>query len=525
MTTDEITALTGLPEEDNANNHRQIRRVFFKQVLSIVPANPTEDLRKLCNAWRDFTGAKWVWLWLFHPGDEGNRGHWELTSIDADGVKANYVLGNLTPGDADCTIAELANVVGLPIFMQNIQNWTQQWEGRTYRVVCAKGLNDMGCTSLLCVPLILPSDDGSKRATPTAKFSQPLRAAICSHFASNQPSNLESYTSLGLMGQLSARFVSNVYEAEERQIIAEMNAMAARFLTRKSSRRAADERHDYLDQVIKLVCEKLNVQYASVFHRHESKKMIYCVATNSLFDSEGRALMNEERLFRRAVYSPKDGLTGKVFATGKPYFHRIGQPPSRPKYKYRETPMEIPESELAWVVYPILAATEPGDRTTNPDVLGVIRCVGTEARIVSGRRRNLDPLQIHTLDFIVKMLAPVVETMAATIERERVISIIKHDLFAPLKMCRDFVKKAAIQIEKQKPLNEHFIPNLQFCIHVARNLAAGLDQSPTDIREFNPVPTKMEADIRRRNKEYVNSACDDRKFHENTHGRSKRSFP
>lgn len=157
--------------------------------------------------------------------------------------------------------------------------------------------------------------------------------------------------------------------------------------------------------------------------------------------------------------------------------------------------MEIPESELAWVVYPILAATEPGDRTTNPDVLGVIRCVGTEARIVSGRRRNLDPLQIHTLDFIVKMLAPVVETMAATIERERVISIIKHDLFAPLKMCRDFVKKAAIQIEKQKPLNEHFIPNLQFCIHVARNLAAGLDQSPTDIREFNPVPTKMEADI------------------------------
>ncbi len=495
MNNQALDSLTSLPEETGDIRVRSKRRSFYERVLSIVPNDPTNDLRKLCHAWREFLGAKWIWLWLFHPQSNGEGGHWELTSVDASETLENYLPDSLTPVDGKSSVAELAISSEMPIFVPDVTSWERNYENQMHRVVYAESLIKMGGRALICIPLIPPQDESARDKTPTAKFSQPLKAAVCAHFANPDERTLEGRCSLKLMGQLSAHFIGNVYDAEHHRIMTAMNSMAVEFLTRNTKRRPSDDRRNYLGKVIDLIKERLKVKFVSIFYRNEAETLIYCVATNSLYDASGKPLMHEERLFRTATYAPKEGLTGKVFASGKPYFHRISQVAPRQKYKFRETPLEVTETDLAWVIYPICAPSALDSVPQKADVFGVIRCVGPEADFAQGRKRNIDPLQIQTLDFIVRMLAPVLETMASNIERERVISIIKHDLFSPLKMCRDLVKKAERRVADGRPIIEHFFPNIQFCLHTARTLAAGLDQSPTEIQEYSPKPTKMEADI------------------------------
>ena len=259
-----IEALTGLSEESRDRNFRPLRRTFYKRLFSIVPQNPTEDLRRLCEEWRTFTGAKWVWLWLCHPVENGDPGHWELTAVGAAGKIDPYVLENLTPADGRATVAELAYNVGKPVLVDDISTWTRTYNNQIHRVVCSQELADMGCKSLLCIPLIQTPDVSVVDSGPTARFSRPLQAAICVHFDGPPPTAMDGLTSLGLMGQLSARILSSVYDAEQHRIIAAMNSMAGEFLARKSKRRPADDRREYLQNVIALVCERLEASLLRV---------------------------------------------------------------------------------------------------------------------------------------------------------------------------------------------------------------------------------------------------------------------
>ncbi len=493
MSEDEIITLSGLTADSPCVEMRHRRQSFYHSVLSTALRDPGKDLTALCDAWKTFTGAKWTWLWLFHPESNTDEGHWELSAVDSAGA-SKFVLNSLTPDEGNKTVAELAASAGFPILVNKIKTWEKVYRDRSYKVVCYSELQQMGCSSLLCVPLTPPPDGISPPNLPTARFGQPLRATICAHFESDPP-KMEGRLSLSLMGELSAWFIRNVFDAEQRVIISELNSMSLEYLTRKSKQKPADDRREYLNKVISLIVSRLKIEYSSVFYRNQNKKFISCIATNSLFDEDGAPLMDDERKFRNAIYRRGEGLTGEVFKSGKPYFSRIGHSPGREKYKFRETPMEMPETELAWVIYPIYAPAMPGARNSRPEILGVIRCIGTRARFGGNQRRNIDPLQIQTLDFVVKMIAPVLETLAANIERERVISIIKHDLFAPLKMCRDLVRRTNTKLIAGKIPDEHFVPDMTFCLHTAETLVAGLDSLPTQVKVFSPRETKMEADI------------------------------
>ena len=500
MNEEQIHRLTDIPDENDFRELKGQRREFYKTVLSITPTNPASDLRKLCEAWRSVLNAKWIWLWLFYPGSDGDNGQWELTQVDAEGDIKPYVPKNLTPTDGSEstigigkeTVAELSIRLALPVFVSDIDTWSREFEDRVHRVVCAPTLAAMGCKSLLCIPLNSPPSPAITMG-PTAKFSQPLVAAVCAHYDTQSIPPFDGRASLDLMGRLSAHFIANSYEAEQHRIISEMNSLAVEFLTRKRKRPQARDRAEYVKRVIELICDRLNIQYVSVFYRHNKRKIVYCIGTNSLYDHKGALL--DERQFRRASYSPKEGLTGNVFRTGRPYFGRLGEKAPRPVYKYRETPLAVAEEDLAWVIYPIFEprTTKHGDDSA--PVLGVIRCTGNQATFVKGMKRNIDPVQIQTLDFIARVLAPVLENMDANIEREREISIIKHDIFAPLKMMRDLLNNNTHRLANHAGLPRHFSADLDFCAHSATLLAASLDLAPTELRDINPVPTKMEADI------------------------------
>lgn len=494
--TSDVDTFTDLPEHSTNSDLRNSRRVFYANVLGLEQCNLTEDLRQLCEQWRNLCRAKWVWLWVYHDDIGGDMGHWELSAVACDGQIENYVLDNLSPSNGDQTVAELCASTGLPFFVADIATWNRTADGRLHRVVCASELMKMGCSSVLCVPIIAPSAGSANVVSSASQFSAPLRAAMCIHFDKPPPvSEREGRSSLLLMGKLTARMILTAFEAEQHRIISKMNMLAVEYLTRQNRRRPSESRRDYLKLVITLINEHLRIQFTSFFYRSENRRFVYCVATNSLFDEGGRPLMKHERLYRNATYRRGEGLTGQVFKTGKPFFSRMGHTPDRPTYKFRETPLETPEGELAWVIYPICAPPIDSKIGRKPEVLGVVRCIGNQAAFVKGKMRNIDPLQLRTLDFIVRMLAPVLETMEANIEREKVISIIKHDLFAPLEMAKALLHRASKDIAESKFPDEHFLGDMAFCLHTSVSLATSLDQAPTEVRECVQTETKMEADL------------------------------
>jgi len=80
-------------------------------------------------------------------------------------------------------------------------------------------------------------------------------------------------------------------------------------------------------------------------------------------------------------------------------------------------------------------------------------------------------------------------------ERERVISKIQHDLFAPLLGIHNEIEDCGKQLRNGLLPNEYFVPDLQVYIETARNLVAALDRDPTKLREYFPQRTMIQEEI------------------------------
>jgi len=494
---------TNLVSHHSVDEKQSIRRAFYKEVLTATPVSPSQDLHNLCKAWQDATGAEWVWLWLSHEVD-GKKSPWELTSVFSRHNDPDYRVPNnpdvvtlrrdQKEKKSDC-VAEFCAQLKRPVYIQDIAHWKETLDGQMYEVLCKNELLSMNCRSFLAVPLIFPKSNSDAAGMSPYSFTGNIRGLICAHFITNAPLKpLQSEESYLLMGHASTQSIVTSFAAEQHWILFELDRLATQFLTTHGGNLVL-KRHEFLMKVIKLVKQHLRVQYVSVFYRTSDKESIECLATTGIWDLDGHAPAK----LTEAQYKKNESITGTVFASGEPFVHHHGRIPARigrKKYIWRDTPNDTPEESLPWVCYPISTPetdpTDPKTRTT----LGVLRCVGNKSLLAKAvLRLNFDPIQLHALDFITRQLAPVLETLASYIERERIISIIKHDLFAPLKMIQDSIRNATRLLSEGKAPDEYFVPDLQFCIHTAMSLARGLDQSPTELREFNPEPTWMEGDI------------------------------
>ncbi|MCX6864781.1 MAG: HAMP domain-containing sensor histidine kinase [Verrucomicrobia bacterium] len=481
------------------------RREFYSKVLTATPDSPANDLQNLCRCWQEATGADWVWLWLSHEVD-GEKPAWELTSVFSKDCDPNYRVPNdpsvvtlrqSTIASNSACVAEYCSVTRRPVFIKNIETWkrTLRSNEQTFKVVCKNELLSMGCRALLAVPLIFPKSNSEAAGMSPYSLTGNIRGLICSHFTTDNPGiPFQSEESYLLMGHASTQSVIASFAAEQHQILFELDRLATQFLTTQCGNLVL-KRHDFLMKVINLVKHHLRVQFASVFYRTSDKESIECLATTGVWNPDG---VTPSKL-TDARYARRESITGTVFDSGEPFIHQHGQVAARigrDKYKWRDTPNDTPEESLPWVCYPIRTPeTVSGDQNERI-TLGVLRCVGNKSLLAKAvPRLNFDPIQLHALDFITRQLAPVLETLASYINRERVISIIKHDLTAPLNMIEDSVYKAGEQLARGTPPNQYFIQDLQCCVHIAKSLARDLDQSPTEFREFDPQPTWMEADI------------------------------
>jgi Histidine kinase-, DNA gyrase B-, and HSP90-like ATPase len=485
--------LTALVSNYVTSDAQSVRRIFYKRVLTSIPIEPRRDLQEICRAWLEATKADWVWLWLQHQ--EPQERPWELTAaVGRSGTPEDHIPESHenVALDGKDSVAAYATKIERPVLILDIQKWMRESNGICHHVTCLHELTRRNCRSILSVPLIFSRLDAGEAISPYASIGR-MRGLICSHFATEgEPTPLQDEGGYMLMGFATTRVLAASFATEQHGIRFELDSLATKYLA-VFDKDARLVRLNYLNEVIDLVKRHLRVSYMSVFYRlPDDEHQIECIASTGL-RSESKTLAPDR--LSEARYRKGEHLTGRVFETGMPYISKIGETPIRPEgginYKWKERPDNAPESNHSWVCYPIKSPTGTHGIPDGRPTLGVLRCFGNESLLAHQIPRNFDPIQIQTLDFISRQIAPVLETMSAHIQREREIAIIRHDLQNPIRILDAGVEFATSRLSESQ-LPPHWEADMRFALATAKNLASSLgDTHAVPALE----PTLMEAHI------------------------------
>ena len=460
------------------------RKLFYEEISSVAIEQPDIELPRLCTIWKKHSGADWVWLWLYN--DIANQ--WELVAC-ASTDDPNDIPVSLTTPEKNCA-AEYCNLTSKAVFIEDLENWRGQSE---YKVVYAEHLkNKLHCKVLDCIPVISPPPAESHKKD---QYSAPkIRGAICLHY--RDPSTRLSQPSFAyeLMGRLTAQVVQDSYEVEERRILFTLNALTEKYLT-KVSKRPGELRRAYLEQLRHFIQKELKVKFVSIFWQNEMRDGVSCLDTSGLWEQGKNEFKKipDDRI-GEASYARNEGRTGVVFNNGEPFVSKIGDKQTS-SGKYRELPLMEEATENPWIACPIPFFF--GDVRKDPEnssTLGVIRCSSNTTTLFN-RRRNFDSIQIKELSFITRQIAPILEAMAVYINREYVVSVVKHDLNEAIGMVRDTVTEMENKLSTKEPIPKYSLPDLGSTVLDMINLTSKLDPDPVEIPNIKPESTYLEGDI------------------------------
>ncbi len=449
---------------------------FYDHLLNHLPPNPDAALTLLCSAWHEVSGAEWVWFWLYNDLTR----QWELVAVFPD-ARTDLLPKSLSANAAH-SVAAYVTQTGNPEHVDDIHAWSRQLDGKEYRVLAAQHLDALGCTSFDSVPITWPDvhPGAAREAMPR------LHAVLCMHYSRNQPRAAQPEGALRLMARLSSLALLNAHHSHQRSILLELNHLASTHLT-SQVRVPTRMRAAYLDELIALIQRYLSVQFVSVFYRHSEYVPAQCIASTGLFGQNGLRISADS--ISNAAYSEAQGLTGRCLATGKPYISVIDDPGlDEHKPTFRDSnPAEFDQKKVAWIIYPLLATRDAA--LAQQWVAGVIRGTVNKAPLLADRPRNFDALQVQTLAFIAQQVAPVLATMASAIERERTVSIVKHDLFNPCRMLSDLIE--AMRLGQGAPPGSATLANLDMAVAVIKNLIYQLDLDPLAQDYYAPQPLDL----------------------------------
>ena len=479
-----------MSEMDEATRRR---RTFLEAALGAAPTHPRNDVPTLCRAWLDLGRADWVWLLLFNHFTR----RWELLAADSiEDESLTLPDPAVLPGSS---VTQYSVERSEPTWVHDIHAWRAEYEGRGYRVMSEGFLSKRGCVAFECVPFASPVVNPREQEKPSPVEPE-VSGSVCLFYRDTSGRVEQPVDGLKLLGRMTAISLMNSYQAQQRQILLDMDVLAARYLTRVSqSRIPAQVRNDYLRELIQLIQRNLDVSYVSVFFRDYTGERIECLASTGLYDAGGEPVPLAN--FYEATYRPGESRTGKCYASGEPFMlvspeEISADKPQAPKF--RDMPATHPETLASWVMYPIPISDPCAARElpeTSPKSLGVIRCAGYRSPFLRGKQKSFDPIQVQTLDFIARQVGPVLETFAISILREQTISITKHDLFAPIQMISDTAEEIGREIKQGRQPSPYNVDDLGMAVFFTKNLIPQLDPNPEEMRSYNPVPTLLEADI------------------------------
>ena len=468
-------------------------QLAMSQILNMVPKNSPEDRQHLFRSWLELTGASWAWLWISHQ-DGHAEDRWEVLYVfSSEGNHGNYAPGRrklsvtMEGTGKKQPVVQYCSDFEKPILIDKPAEWEFEKNGLIYSVLGHQDLTKYGCQSFLTVPLVFPRSEGSAGAYSVLSD---MKGALCLHFSEKSPPKpLLSEAEYLLLARATASAFAHSFAAAQFKLLHDLHSLAAEYLT-KFGLNPTERRNEYLKKVIELIKTHLHVSYVTIFYQTKDKERVECIATTGI-ECDDIELPQDQ--LASAWYKKGEHRTGKVYETGLPFVYQgTGKcPPSEGESKqWREVPGNIPDSDRAWVVWPICTPVTPGTGQKG-EVLGVIHCVDNRAPHNDDEKRPFDPMQLQTLDFIAEQLAPVLDTMAASIWRDQTINFVKHDLYAPLRVIDDEAQKLQDYLDGRDRKIDYIPKNIRASVVMAKNLAGSLSEQIA----FTPEPTYLEGDI------------------------------
>lgn len=455
-------------------------------ILGMIPKEPEKDFQKLCQCWLTLTGADWAWLWINHQ-QEQHEPEWEVVSVSHNdhAPRSRVKQSNKASIDIENPVVEYCSKHKKPICITDVEDWNVTEDGENYRVLSYNELKEYGCKAFLMIPFDFPSADES---AGVYSVLHQMKGALALHFKEKTPKeeDLLSENQYRLMGQVTASAIAHSLASAQFKLLYDLEYLAAEYLTAPDLT-PQERRAWYLEKVIQLIQNRLNVSAVSIFYRTNDQERIECVATTGI-ERDGVQLPSDQ--LASAWYYKGDHRTGKVYETGTPFVYQgIGYcPPSIGGGKHwAESPSNIPDNQKSWALWPICMPT----MSEQDEILGVIRCVDNHDRLINNGVRPFDPVQLQTLKFIAEHLAPVLDTMAANILRAQTVSFIKHDLYAPLRVIESETQKLQEWLDGEDRRLDYIPNNIKASVVMAKNLAGSLSEQV----DFSPEPTYLEGDI------------------------------
>lgn len=456
---------------------------FFQNILSASPSVPEKDYKLLCDEWLEATRADWIWLWLI-DGVTGQEDMMQLVATSHGAPLPNEVrLKKPTSATAYCAKSGKIEIIS------EFSTWSRVLDGQVYNVKFPEQLTHLGCSVLICTPFSLPQVS-TMSGVPVAPVRPAISGAICVHYRraiAITEQDKDHVRILDMMGRLTARAILNSYQVLQRQILIELNELAHRYLTAGAGGRQPYENcKSYADEVTEVIRKHLHVKGVSIFYRDFLRGGVQLLATTGLMWANGKIIPQKELPY--VHYPVGEGNTGICYRDGQPIVLEEG-------LDERDHPHTVelidgkPERRLPAVIYPIPLATGANKALPEPQALGVIRCKYHYSALIqpAGHPAGLcfDAIEMQTLDFIARQIAPILETMEVNIERERVVSIVKHDVLAPLGMIKHKIfnlrKEETVDGGEFVKVHHYDIHDMGVCTMLALNLVSQLEADPTRI--------------------------------------------
>jgi signal transduction histidine kinase len=199
--------------------------------------------------------------------------------------------------------------------------------------------------------------------------------------------------------------------------------------------------NEYVTKILHLVCEIIGAESATLFFDIErSNSQINCVgSTDSIMDWQSKKVLTEKEI-RKAGYKRGDGETGQVFQTGKlAVVHAKEDATRNPRFVEVRGEKTFLGRTTAFVPLRLIYGNS---QSNTYKTVGVLRCTGKSlGKPGVFQTDTFDQIDLETLQFVCDQIAPVIQTLTARIERERAISIVKHDLVSPISHIRHIADK------------------------------------------------------------------------------------
>ena len=476
--------------EESGNNQAAqedaSRQAFYKQFFESSPGRPEIDFPRICTSWLDASGASWVWLWLFNPYID----EWEIRHVGAsNGMPDDFVLPSLT-APKEHSVAEYCSQRGEPLIKAPL-DWSESHNGSLYSVSSRSFLKEKKCENFDCIPFSEPIPEKPLTYRGKPGLSR-IIGAICLHYERDSVRKNHPITSLKLMASLTSLAVVNSFQAIQFEILVKLNFLAEKYLTRVS-RKPVEIRRQYLDGVIGEIREHLKVAAVSIFYHDTFNRQIQCLATTGLCTNDYKNVPQDQ--IENVIYRIGVGRTGKCFKDGVVDVFTSSDAQSH-RWIYSEMAAGKQVGMTGAVICPIpLPEDSRGGNPDEPKSHGVIRCADRVIQFHPECPRPFDPVTVQTLEFIARQIGPVLETLNVRVARERTISIIKHDLYAPLTMIRHTADEIASDIRSGRTVAKYSLMNLQTAALLADASVGELDPDPGSEGKLDMDFTLLEGDI------------------------------